>query len=127
MPASSRWLARIAAKVDRYGAAFFIGSRFSGVLLTMTLFGLLRAGSDITPWLQASGVASIEEVVARVGQWAGAVVLASVVFPFSLLSTGWLAARVAALGNLVVRPWMRSAPVPPANVQQQYFASKKRS
>jgi hypothetical protein len=93
-----RGAAVVVNKVDELGAAYFITARLCGVLSTSTIFYGLNVGVDLSPYLEYFGA---EEIGSVLGQWAGAVVLSSALYPFTMSMTVFTAPALAKLRKSV--------------------------
>lgn len=79
-----RWkgAARLKEIVDKYGACYFIGARWTGVLSVLIFTGCLEAGVDLAPLMNQVGLNP--EVGRKLGTWALAVTASSALYPFSV-------------------------------------------
>jgi len=80
--------------VDKYGAAYLIGSRVTGVAVVSALYIAIQQGVDLMPILEKFGV---DELGTALGSWAAAVVFSSSVYPLTLGATGYVVPLVAQL------------------------------
>jgi hypothetical protein len=83
-----RWrgTAAIADIIDKYGACYFIGARWTGVISVLLFTGLISNGVDIEPLLQRFGVTPT--LGTQLGSWAAAVTLSSFLYPASMMVGG---------------------------------------
>ena len=83
------------AVVDKYGIAYLLASRLTGVSIVLALYHALRMGVDLSPLLSTLGMS--ESTGSTLGSWAAAVVLSSTMYPLTLSLTGvivpWIARR----------------------------------
>ena len=94
-----RGLRVVQGTVDRYGAAYFVGARMVGVSIVFVLYQALRMGVDVAPMLEQLGVSEVGSVL---GDWAGAVVLSSSLYPVSISMTAFAAPALARLRRRVL-------------------------
>jgi len=85
---------RVLGVLDRYGAAYFLAARWTGVASTALIYAGLRAGVDVDALLHAAGLSAATGAV--LGTWAAAVVGSAALFPLTSYVGGALVApRVA--------------------------------
>ncbi|KAF0682823.1 Aste57867_25122 [Aphanomyces stellatus] len=87
-------LSGISSIMDKYGAAYMMGSRLMGLTVVSSLYLALSQGLDILPILEQYGMG---DVGAAVGTWAAAVALSSLFYPITLGATGYIVPVVAKL------------------------------
>ena len=68
--------------IDSYGACYFIGARWTGVLSVLLFTTLIEAGIDIQPIIESMGVPVT--LSNQLGTWAAAVTLSSLLYPLSV-------------------------------------------
>lgn len=71
--------------INRYGLAYNMSSRLLGVVVVAGLFALLKQGVDVQGWLEEKGYGKVGE---QIGEWAGAVVTAALLYPFTVVMAG---------------------------------------
>ena len=105
---SSTWATRIKSwrgttaitnVIDGYGACYFIGARWTGVLSVMLFTSLIEYGVDLDPYLQQWGISP--SIGAQLGSWAAAVTLSSFLYPMTVIIGG--AVLAPAIGNVRVK------------------------
>ena len=74
--------------MNQYGLCFFVASRFVGVGVVFCLYEAILYGVDISPMIEYLGAESVGDVL---GDWAGAVVLSSSMYPATIYSVSHLA------------------------------------
>ena len=74
--------------MNQYGLCFFVASRFVGVGIVFCLYEAILYGVDISPMIEYLGAESVGDVL---GDWAGAVVLSSSMYPATIYSVSHLA------------------------------------
>lgn len=88
----------MAEVVDRYGAGYFIGARYSGLLVVLSLYGMISSGMDATAllvnWLGVQED-TVEKVGDVLGTWAASVTFSALLYPFTIVGGTLLAPRIA--------------------------------
>jgi hypothetical protein len=69
--------------VDKYGACYFIGARWTGVLSVLGFTTLINYGVDVEPYLQHY-LGMSPSLNAALGSWAAAVTLSSFLYPVTV-------------------------------------------
>ncbi|KAK1948565.1 hypothetical protein P3T76_000854 [Phytophthora citrophthora] len=85
--------------IDNYGAAYMMGSRIAGVGVVCSLYALIKQGVDVMPILASLGMGEVGEAL---GGYAAAVVFGSVVYPFTLGVSGYIAPVVAKVRRTIM-------------------------
>jgi hypothetical protein len=83
--------------IDKYGASYMIGSRIVGVTTVFLIYNALLLGVDAQLYLESWGYENVGNVL---GQWAGAVVLSTTMYPLSIASTAYIAPWIASLRSI---------------------------
>ena len=65
--------------IDSYGACYFIGARWTGVLSVLLFTSLIELGVDVQPYVEKLG-----QLANTLNTWAGAVTLSSFLYPLSV-------------------------------------------
>jgi hypothetical protein len=84
----------------RYGAAYFISARMTGVLIVSSIFVGLELGVDVQSYLAHFGFSELGGVLS---EWAAAVVISSIFYPVSIVLGGYGAPVVAKARNLIIK------------------------
>ena len=84
--------------LDKYGASYMISSRIVGVTVICSIYQALLLGLDVQPYLESWGYDNVGNVL---GQWAGAVVMSTLMYPLSISSTAYLAPWLSTLRKRV--------------------------
>jgi hypothetical protein len=82
----------------RYGAAYFISARWTGVLVVSSIFVGLELGVDVQSYLARFGVENIGSILS---EWSAAVVLSSMLYPVSIVLGGYGAPVMAKVRHAV--------------------------
>ena len=82
--------------LDKYGAAYMIGSRWTGVSVIAGLYVALSYGMDVSYILEKFG---LDEIGTVLGSWAAAVVCSSAMYPVSLCGTGYVVPWMYKIGH----------------------------
>ena len=72
--------------IDKFGACYFVGARWTGALSTLMFATALGAGFDLTPIMNQLGVSP--QLGTELGSWAAAVTLSSVFYPATIAFGG---------------------------------------
>lgn len=68
--------------IDKFGACYFIGARWTGVCSVLLLTELISYGVDLDPYLQKLGFSA--SIGSQLGSWAAAVTLSSFCYPMTV-------------------------------------------
>jgi len=91
--------------IDGYGACYFIGARWTGVLSVLLFTGLISSGVEVDAILEKFGFST--SLASTLGSWAAAVTLSSFLYPVSMGVGGAILAP--ALGRFRVKYMAKEA------------------
>lgn len=78
-------------KMNEYGLCYFVSSRLVGVSIVLGLYKAILLGIDVQPMIAYFGAESAGEMM---GDWAGAVVLSSSLYPVTIYGVSHVAPMV---------------------------------
>jgi hypothetical protein len=94
--------------IDSYGACYFLGARWTGVLSVMLFTSLVELGIDVKPFIEQLGMSV--SLGNQLGTWAAAVTLSSFLYPVSVGVGGAVVAP--ALGRYRLQLFSKTKKVP---------------
>jgi len=92
---TQKTMERATALINKYGAAYYFGSRMAGVCSILGLYQCILWGMDLSWILEKFGVS--ESIGNALGTWAAAVTLASTIAPLNFVLLPILTPRMATL------------------------------
>lgn len=89
---TSKWLRPVTNVIDSYGVLYALGARLTGVASTLTIYALLRSGTDVQALTEWAGVAAAGNTA---GAFAATVLLTSTAyFPVCILGAPSMARQL---------------------------------